>query len=71
MDLWRNLAGRRLVDHQLANGVIKVLRLYFPVNNDTDFFETAVTFVVIVKSIWTTVKFIIQASDDIVKVVPK
>jgi len=40
-------------------------------NNDIDLFEAAVTLVVIVKSIWSTVEIIVQASDDIIKVVPK
>jgi len=40
-------------------------------NNDTDLFEAAVTLVVIVKSSWGTVEIIVQASDDIIKVVPK
>jgi len=50
---------------------VKVLRLCFPMNNDTDLFEAAVTLVVIVKSSWSTVEIIVQASDDVIKVVPK
>jgi len=50
---------------------VKVLRLSFTMNNDTDLFEAAVTLVVIVKSSWGTVEIIVQASDDIIKVVPK
>jgi len=69
--LWCNAAGRGLFNHQLANGLIKVLRLYFPMNNVTDLFGAAVTLVVIVKSSWSTVEIIVQASDDIIKVVPK
>jgi len=40
-------------------------------NNDTDLLEAAVILVVTVKSIWSTVEIIVQASDDIIKVVPK
>ena len=50
---------------------MKVLRLCFPMNNDTDLLEAAVILVVTVKSIWSTVEIIVQASDDIIKVVPK
>jgi len=39
--------------------------------NDTDLLEAAVTLVVIVKSSWSTVEIIVQANDDIIKVVPK
>ena len=39
--------------------------------NDADLLEAAVTLVVIVKSSWSTVEIIVQASDDIIKVVPK
>ena len=50
---------------------VKVLRLCFPMINDADLLEAAVTLVVIVKSSWSTVEIIVQASDDIIKVVPK
>jgi hypothetical protein len=39
--------------------------------NGADLLEAAVTFVVTVKSSWSTVEMIVQASDDITKVVPK
>jgi len=39
--------------------------------NDTDLLEAAVTLVVIVKSSWSTVEITVQASDDIITVVPK
>ena len=49
----------------------KVLRLCFPMTNDADLLEAAVTLVVIVKSGWSTVEIIVQASDDIIQVVLK
>ena len=39
--------------------------------NGADLLEAAVTFVVTVKSSCSTVEMIVQASDDITKVVPK
>jgi len=39
--------------------------------NDADLLEAAVTLVVIVKSSWSTVEIIVQASDDIIKVLQK
>jgi len=39
--------------------------------NDADLLEAAVTLVVAVKSSWSTVENIVQASDDIIKVVQK
>ena len=50
---------------------VKVLRLCFPMTYDADLLEAAVTLVVIVKSSWSAVEIIVQASDDIIKVVPK
>jgi len=40
-------------------------------NNNTDLFEAAVTSAVTVKSSRSTVETIVQASDDIIQVVPK
>jgi len=39
--------------------------------NDADLLEAVVTLVDTVKSTWCTVEMIVQASDDIIKVVPK
>jgi len=39
--------------------------------NDADLFEAAVTLVVTVKSSWNTDEMIVQASDDIIQVMPK
>jgi len=50
---------------------VKVLRFCFPMTNDADLLEAAVTLVVAVKSSWSTVENIVQASDDIIKVVQK
>jgi len=50
---------------------VKVLRLYFPMTSEADLLEAAATLVVRVKSSWSTVEMIAQASDDITKVVPK
>jgi len=50
---------------------VKVLRLCFLMTNDADLLESAVTLVVTVQSSWSTVETIVQASDDIIKVVPK
>jgi len=38
---------------------------------EADLLEAAVTLVVAVESNWSTVEMIVQASDDIVKVVPE
>jgi len=51
--------------------VAQSTQIFFPMTNDTDLLEAAVTLVVIVKSSWSTVEIIVQASDDIIKVVPK
>jgi len=48
-----------------------MLRLCFPMTTEADLFEAAATLVVTVKSSWSTVEMIVQASDDIIKVVPK
>ena len=69
--MWCNAAGRGLVGHQLTNGVGQVLRLRFPMSNDVDLLEAAVTLLVIVQSSWSTVEIIVQASDDVIKVVPR
>ena len=39
--------------------------------NEAGLLETAVTFVVTVKSSWSTVEMIVQARDYIIKLVPK
>jgi len=38
------------------------------VTNEANLIEAAVTVVVIVRLIWSTVEMIVQASDDIIKV---
>jgi len=50
---------------------LKVLKLCFPMTNEADLLEAAVTLVITVKCSWSTVEMITQASDDIIKVVPK
>jgi len=40
-------------------------------SNDVDLLEAAVTLLVIVQSSWSTVEIIVQASDDVIKVVPR
>ena len=65
------MTGRGLVGHQLATTWVKVLRLCFPMTNDADLLEAAVTLVDTVKSSWCTVEMIDQASNDIIKGVPK
>jgi len=50
---------------------VKVLRLCFPMTNESDLLEVAVTLVVTVKCSWSTVEMIVHTSDDIIKVVPK
>jgi len=39
--------------------------------NEADLLEAAVTLVVTVLSSWSAVEMIVQASDDIIEVVPK
>ena len=46
-------------------------RLCFLTTTEADLLEAAATLVVTVKSSWGTVEMIAQASDDIIKVVPK
>ena len=62
---------RGLIGHQLVTTWVKVLRLCFPMTTEADLLEAAVTLVVAVESNWSTVEMIVQASDDIVKVVPE
>ena len=68
---WCNATGRGLTGHQLAAAWIRVLRICLPMTNEADLLEAAVTFVVTFKSSCSTVGMIVQASDDIIKVVPK
>ena len=73
--MWRDCGVTRLGEDWLATSWptawVKVLRLCFPMNNNTDLFEAAVTSAVTVKSSRSTVETIVQASDDIIQVVPK
>ena len=55
----------------MATTWVKVLRLCFPMTTEADLLEAAATLVVTVKSSWSTVEMIAQASDDIIKVVSK
>jgi len=64
-------AGRGLVGHQLAPAWVKVLILCFPMTNEADLLEAAAILVFTINSSLTTVELIAQASDDIIKVVPK
>ena len=41
--------------------------LYFQMTNEADLLEAAVTLAVTVKSSWSTVGMIVQASDDSIK----
>ena len=50
---------------------VKVLRLCFPMTTEVDLLEAAATLVVTVKSSWSIVEMIVQASDYIIKFVPK
>jgi len=69
--MWCNAAGRGLVGHHWPTAWVKVIRLCFPMTNYADLLEATVTLVVIVNSSWSTVEIIVQASDDIIQVVPK
>ena len=65
------MVRRRLVGHRLVTAWVKVLRLCFPMTTEADLLEAAATLVFTVRSSWSTVEKIAQASDDITKVVPK
>ena len=75
MDLSLPFVGRcsvtRLVGHQLATTWVKILELYFQMTTEADLLEAAATLVFTVEFSWSTVEMIAQASDDIIKVVPK
>ena len=55
----------------MATAWVKVLGLCFQMTNEADLLEAAVTLVVTVLSSWSAVEMIVQASDDIIEVVPK
>jgi len=69
--LWCNATGRGLVGHQLATTWVKVLRLCFQMTTEADLLEAAATLIFTVEFSWSTVEMIAQASDDIIKMVPK
>ena len=66
-----NATGRGLVGHQLATTWVKVLGICFQMTNEADLLEAAAKILFKVESSWSTVEMIAQASDDIIKVVPK
>ena len=66
-----NATGRGLVGHQLTTTWVKVLGICFQITNEADLLETAATLVLTVEFSWSRVEMVAQASDDIIKVVPK
>ena len=69
--VWCNATGRGLVGHQVATTWVKVLGLCFQMTTEAGLLEAAATIVFTVQSSWSTGEMIAQASDDIIKVVPK
>ena len=61
----------RLDENWLATTWVKVLGICFQMTTETDFLEAAATLVFTVEFSWSTVEMIAQASDDIIKVVPR
>jgi len=60
-----------MIGHQLATTWVKVLELCFQMTTESALFETAATLVFTVEFSWNIIEMIAQASDDIIKVVPK
>ena len=55
----------------MATTWVKVFGLCFQMTTEADLLEAAATLVVTVEFSWNTVEMIAQASDDVIKLVPK
>ena len=55
----------------MATTWVKVFGLCFQMTTEADLMEAAAILIFTVEFSWSTVEMIVQASDDIIKVVPK